>query len=418
MACVSGKRGNGEGSIYPYKNGYAAYAWVTKPDGKRARKYVYGPTRALVHEKWVRLHADASKGPVTTSSPTLAQYLDEWLRTVVTPDLKPKTAETYAMHVRLYIVPALGAKRLDKLTVRDVRAWVNKLLEECQCCVQGKDAKRPKAHKNPRNRQHCCAVGRCCRQVASRRTVQDARAVLRSALTNAMAEERISKNVAGLVKVRSARKVKRRPWSVEEARQFLESARAAHDPLYPAYVLILVLGFRRGEVLGLTWENVNLDAGEITVELQLQRIGRRLVHEETKTEASTAVLPLPQICVTALQLRQKEQAAAKQAAGELWTASDFVFTTRYGTPIEPRNFNRSFADRSARAAVRKIRLHDTRHTCGSLLAALDVHPRVAMQILRHSKIAVTMEIYTHVPSEATRKALRRLGKHLGQQEPR
>jgi integrase len=109
---------------------------------------------------------------------------------------------------------------------------------------------------------------------------------------------------------------------------------------------------------------------------------------------------------------------AKQAAAELWPDSDFVFTTRYGTPFEPRNFNRRFVDRSARAGVRQIRLHDTRHTCGSLFAALDVHPRVAMQILRHSKIAVTMEVYTHVPSEATRRALRKLGKHLGKQDPK
>lgn len=405
---MNAKRSNGEGSIYPYKNGYAAYVWVTKPDGKRARKYVYGKTREEVHGKWIKLHTEAAQGPVATSSPTLGQYLTRWLAEVVDPDLKPKTAETYAMHVRLYIAPSLGPKRLDRLTVRDVRTWVNALLTQCQCCAQGKDAKRDK----PR----CCAASSCCKQLPSRRTVQDARAVLRSALTNAMTEELISKNVAALVKVRSGRKVKRHPWSVEEARQFLEAAQAAGDPMYAAYVLILVLGFRRGEVLGLTWNNVNLDAGEVTVELQLQRIRRQLVHDETKTEASTAVLPLPQICLTALQLRQKERESAKQAAGELWTESDFVFTTRYGTPVEPRNFNRSFAFRSDQAEVRRIRLHDTRHTCGSLLAALDVHPRVAMQILRHSKIAVTMEVYTHVPSEATRKALRKLGKHLGHQD--
>ncbi|WP_435848493.1 site-specific integrase [Streptomyces javensis] len=405
---MSGKRGNGEGSIYPYKSGFAAYAWVTTPDGKKKRKYVYGKTRSDVHDKWIKLHAEAKKGPVATSVPTLEQYLTYWLREVVEPDLKPKTAETYAMHVRLYIAPGLGQKRIDKLTVRDVRTWVNDLLEQCQCCAQGKDARR----EEPR----CCAVGRCCDQVPSRRTVQDSRAVLRSALTNAMTEELISKNVAGLVKVRSARKVKRDPWSVEEARKFLEAASTARDPLYAAYVLILVLGFRRGEVLGLTWQNVNLDAGEVTVQLQLQRIRRRLVHDETKTEASTAILPLPEICITALRVRRKEQEAAEQAAGELWTDLDFVFTTRYGTPIEPRNFNRSFADRTSKAGIRRIRLHDTRHTCGSLLAALDVHPRIAMQILRHSKIAVTMEIYTHVPSEATRKALRRLGKHLGKQD--
>ncbi|MGW0319310.1 tyrosine-type recombinase/integrase [Streptomyces flavidovirens] len=407
---MSGKRGNGEGSIYPYKNGYAAYAWVDTPEGKRKRKYVYGPTRSAVHEKWVKLHAEARKGPVATSSPTLGQHLAYWLKEVVQPDLKPKTAETYAMHVRLYIRPGLGNKRLDKLTVRDVRTWVNALSDQCQCCTQGKDRRRPA------DERRCCAVGQCCEQVPSRRTVQDARAVLRSALTNAMTEELITKNVAGLVKVRSGRKPKREPWSVEEARAFLEAARTAADPLYPAYVLILVLGFRRGEVLGLTWKSVDLDAGVIRVEHQLQRISRQLVHAETKTEASAATLPLPQICVTALKLRRVAQQVAKRAAGELWSDSDFVFTTRYGTPIEPRNFNRAFTARSAKAGVRKIRLHDTRHTCGSLLAALDVHPRTAMQILRHSKIAVTMEVYTHIPSEATRKALRKLGKHLDGQD--
>ncbi len=89
-----------------------------------------------------------------------------------------------------------------------------------------------------------------------------------------------------------------------------------------------------------------------------------------------------------------------------------MFTTRHGTPIEPRNFNRSFDRSSTRAKVTRITVHGTRKTCGSLLADLDVHPRIAMQILRHSKIAVTMEIYTEVPSAATRDALKKLGRWL------
>ncbi|MFD9717588.1 tyrosine recombinase XerC [Streptomyces sp. NPDC059076] len=143
------------------------------------------------------------------------------------------------------------------------------------------------------------------------------------------------------------------------------------------------------------------------------RLGNELINTDTaKTEASEAVLPLPDVCPTALRLRRQVQEAAEKAAGERWTDSDFVFTTRYGTPIEPRNFNREFNRRCERAAVRVIRVHDTRHTCASLLAALDVYPRIAMQILRHSEIAVTMEVYTHVPSAETRKALRKLGKAL------
>src|SRR5213078_1276783 len=99
-------------------------------------------------------------------------------------------------------------------------------------------------------------------------------------------------------------------------------------------------------------------------------------------------------------------------AGTAWHKTDLIFTTRYGTPIEPRNFNRSYDSRIIKAAVRRITVHDARRTCGTLLADLDVHPRVAMQILRHAQFSITMEIYTQVSSQATRDALRRLGESL------
>ncbi len=102
----------------------------------------------------------------------------------------------------------------------------------------------------------------------------------------------------------------------------------------------------------------------------------------------------------------------KQQAGPAWHDTPYVFTTRYGTPIEPRNFNRFWDRRCAAANIRRITVHDARRTCGSLLADLDVHPRVAMQILRHAQFSITMEIYTQVSSEATREALRRLGERL------
>jgi integrase len=98
--------------------------------------------------------------------------------------------------------------------------------------------------------------------------------------------------------------------------------------------------------------------------------------------------------------------------GDGWIETGLVFTTRYGTPIEPRNFTRSFDRCIGKAGVRRITVHGTRKSCGSLLAALDIHPRVAMQILRHSKIAITMEIYTEVVSSATRDALRKLSDTL------
>ena len=122
---------------------------------------------------------------------------------------------------------------------------------------------------------------------------------------------------------------------------------------------------------------------------------------------------MPGICVTALRIREKDQAAAKAAAGASWVQVGLVFTTRAGTPFEPRNLNRRFETRCAKAGVRRITVHDMRHTCATLLAALDVHPRVAMRILRHAQIDVTMNVYTEVSDARTLKALKRLGRQLG-----
>jgi integrase len=400
------KRRNREGSVFPYRNGYAAYAWVTTPDGERKRKWVYGKTHDEVHAKWIKLQTRAKEGPIPTTTPTLTSYLAYWLREVVEPNLAPKTTERYALLTRLYLIPGIGAKRLDRLQVRDIRTWLNRLRSTCQCCAQGKDAARPAG------RRRCCAIDACCHQLLSDRTIKDIRDVLRAALANAVAEELVPRNVAAVVRLPSPRKRHRRWWSVEEARTFLESARHDQDPLYAAYVLVLVLGLRRGEALGLTWPDVDFDAAEVHVRWQLQRAGHQIRHRETKTPGSAAVLPLPDICLTALKLRAERQADDRNRATDAWQDSELVFTSVRGTPYEPRNFNRQFAARCRKAEVRYIRVHDTRRTCASLLVALDVHPRVAMQILRHSQIAVTMEIYSEVPTAKTRNALKRLGRKL------
>jgi integrase len=214
------------------------------------------------------------------------------------------------------------------------------------------------------------------------------------------------------VRLPAVRKPKRRSWNSDEARAFLESARADDDALYAAYVLVLVLGLRRGEVLGLTWNDVDLGAPTLTVGLQLQRVRRRLHHRATKTEGSDSTLPLPPICVTALRLRRARQEASREMAGRAWHPSGLVFTTQLGTAIEPRNFFRSFVARIPKAGVPRISVHDARRTCGSLLADLDVHPRVAMQILRHADFKITMEIYTQVSSRQTVDALKRLSDSL------
>ena len=359
--------------------------------------------------------------------PPVATYLAYWLAEVVQPNLAPLTYATYETLARLYIVPALGAKHLDRLQVREVQTWVNTMAKTCQCCAQGKDAARPP------HRRRCCAIGTCCHDTLSARTVRGTRAVLRSVLSHAMTEELVTKNVAALVRLPALRKRKGSAWSSEEARTFLESARDAGESLYAAYVLVLVLGLRRGEVLGTTWKAVDWGGWDkpctehgrvfceqcrprfdvsIQIERQLQRVRGELLHRQTKTEESDAPLPLPSICIVALRRRFLAQQAAAREAGGAWHDSGLIFTTRYGRPVEPRNFYRSWEARCIRAGVRKITVHDARRTCASLLVDLDVHPRVAMAILRHSDFSITMEVYTQVSSAATREALRRPGDSL------
>jgi Phage integrase, N-terminal SAM-like domain len=217
----------------------AAYVWVDKPDGKRGRKWIYGPTREDVHAKWIRLHGRAKTGPVSTKVPTVAEYVAYWLREVVKPNLAPGSYVTYEVLARRYIVPGLGMRKLDRLKVSDVQTWLNGVRLACQCCVQGKDAGRPPAQ------QRCCAVGACCREVASAASVVHLRRVLRTILNQAIVDEYVTRNVAVHVKLPSVRKRRGHAWSSEEARRFLESARRDRDPMYAAYVLVLCLVFGR-----------------------------------------------------------------------------------------------------------------------------------------------------------------------------
>ncbi len=290
------RRHSGEGSIYPVKDGYRGYVWCINSAGRRYRKYVKAKTYDATRQAWLKLRDEASRGPVSSDVQKLADFLAYWLEEVVAPNLAPKTYEKYEAFSRLHIVPYLGGKRLDKLQVRDIRQWLNKLATTCLCCTQGKDAARLE------EKRRCCAIGKCCHEVLSARSRKDARDTLRAALTCAVEDEIITRNPVTAVKLsgrRESRRRKRQAWTVDDARWFLESAWHAGEALYAAFVLILVLGLRKGEVLGLTWELVDLDAAELYIGEQLQRVGGQLLRREVKTETSEAPLPLPGLCVTA-----------------------------------------------------------------------------------------------------------------------
>jgi integrase len=202
-----------------------------------------------------------------------------------------------------------------------------------------------------------------------------------------------------------------RPWSADEAMAFLRAARS--DQLYPAFVLLLLYGMRRGEVLGLRWQDIDLDVGKLCVRQQLQRIRGSLHTGPVKTRAGSRDLPIPSLAHAALLMRKERQATDSEAFGRAWQDTGLVFSTRSGHPVEPRNLDRSFRRICDHHKIRVIKVHHLRHTTASLLKKLHVPPRDAQMILGHAHISTTMQIYTHVDEEARDDALTGLDKLLG-----
>jgi integrase len=374
---VKGKRrANREGSIWQRHDGrWTGAAYVLTTAGTFKRAYIYGRTRDEAHAKLVRLQESSARGiPLPDHPWKVGEYLDYWLADVAKPAVRPTTYAKYEFIVRLYLRPGLGRHRLDRLSVQLVQSFFNARL------VAGDSVA----------------------------LVHIMRMVLGAALARAMREELLQRNVARLTTLPPATPDRRQPWTAEESRRFLGAARV--DPLYPAFVLLLVYGLRRGEVLGLSWRDVDTGNGVLRIRQQLVRAGGRLRLGPVKTAAGRRELPLIGIVDDVLG-RQAEMRIVGSRSDE-WTAHELVFTTRTGHPVEPRNLARSFSRISARAGLRPIRLHDLRHTTATLLKNLGVPPRDTMEILGHTRIAVTMEIYTSADGTSRRDAIDKLSQLL------
>ncbi|RFU42750.1 site-specific integrase [Actinomadura logoneensis] len=429
----SRKRANGEGTIYQRKDGrYGFSAYVPTTAGTLKRVQGYGRTHEEARKKLTKLLEQADQGiPVSAESWTLAQYLAYWLEHIVRPERKPKTVQGYEGVIRLYLIPELGNKRLGKLAARDVRAFISRVRAQCLCCKHGVDA----ARDVPR----CCALkgGKCCDSLLSTRMVQSIHAVLRNALESAVREEIVPRNVAKLVRVSAPKYRVNRGLTIDQARAVL---RAAEDErLHALYVLALCLGLRRGELLGLRWDDVTwiccracdgeggetdgpdcktcsgqgVEGGSLEVVQTLQRVGGALRFVAPKSEDSERTIPLPLFCAVSLAKHRARQLEERAEAWPDWQEHGLVFPSRVGTPMEPDNLRRSWGRVREAAGLDGVRFHDMRHTCVSLLLHLGVAPDVVREIAGHSDIDVTMTIYAHTSLEEKRAALGKLGDVLG-----
>jgi integrase len=369
------RRSSGEGTIARRADGRwmgRFYAWTTA--GTHKRITVYGRTRQQVIERMREAQERNRQGiPVPDRAWKLADWLDYWLEHVVLPNRRRATYALYEMVVRTNLKPTLGKYPLTRLSAARVQAFLNSEL----------------------------AAGQSIRRVQIMRTV------LSSALTRAMREELVVRNVARLVELPTWERKPITPWTAAEARAFLDAAK--NDPLYPAFVLLLVYGLRRGEVLGLRWRDIDQEDGEIRIRQQIHRARGVLQLGPIKTAAGRRDLPLLPIVADVLAIRAQAQETDRQVLGPAWEARyGLVFTTRTGRPVEPRNLVRSFHRICSAHGLRPIAVHHLRHTTATLLKNLGVPARDAQIILGHSRLAMTLEIYTHEDRQAQQAALERI----------
>ncbi|MET7296591.1 site-specific integrase [Streptomyces griseoloalbus] len=291
---------------------------------------------------------------------------------------------------------SLGKKKLTKLTAKDVRTWLNQLRTVCQCCSRGLDAWRDE----PR----CCALGVCCSKRLSPLTLNYIHSVLKSALEHAVREEEIPRNVARNVRTGTPRPRRFEPLTADEARQLLNTTQGHR--LHALFELALHTGLRKGELLGLRWEDLDLDRGTAAIRRTLQRTNADgLTALPTKTRASERRIALPARCVQSLKRHHEEQQRDRDKAGSEWQHKGYVFTTPQGRAIDPTNLTRTFTTLLRKAGLRRIRFHDLRHSTATLLLEQGVELVVIKELLGHAHIGVTATVYAHVRLRLQRDAI-------------
>ncbi|WP_225080674.1 site-specific integrase [Streptomyces sp. CoT10] len=402
-------RANGDGTVYQRKDSrWEAAGYVLAPGNTRRRVRVYGTTRKEALAKLTEKIAASNRGlPAPSAQGSLAAYLTYWLENVAVHHLRENTHTRYTTCVNRYLIPGLGKKKLTKLTAKDVRTWLNQLRTTCQCCTRGIDARR--------DRPCCCAIGQCCHKLLSPLTLTYIHSVLKSALEHAVREEEIPRNVARNVRTGTPRPRRFEPLTADEARQLLTAAQGHR--LHALFELALHTGLRKGELLGLRWEDLDLDAGTAAIRRTLQRTSTGgLTTLPTKTRASERRIALPTRCLQSLKLHHEQQQREREGAGTTWQHSGHVFTTPQGRPIDPTNLTRTFATLLCKAGLRRVRFHDLRHSTATLLLEQSVELVVIKELLGHAHIGVTATVYAHVRLRLQHQAIDTLGTVLGSPE--
>jgi integrase len=368
------RRGHGEGSIYRRTDG----RWCSVVDlgyinGKRVRKTVYGKTRKEVADKLPALLTAQKQGvALPTSQTKVSEFLTRWLEEAVKPTNAPTTYESYRMMVVNHISPMIGNHRLDKLTRSHVQQMLNA---------------KTSAGLSPR-------------------TVQYIRAVLRTALNDAIKWELLTRNVAALAEPPRQTRDEVKPLTAEQVTALFDAVK--DDRLEALYIVAGTLGLRRGESVGLRWIDIDFNQETISLRKQIQLVEGQPQLVDLKTRRSQRTLPMTEDVKRALRRRLEREHVDRTLAGSRWRGDEWglVFPSTVGTPLNGSNLLLQIRTHYAAAGIpTDFDFKTLRHTAATVLAMKGVHSRIAMAILGHSQIATTMEIYSHAVDSSTRDAV-------------
>ena len=378
------RRGNKEGSIYKRKYGRWT-ASISMED--RKRKSFYGKTRKEVQEKLKTALHEQQQGTLIghPTKQTVAQFLNDWLENSQKQSVRPRTFERYEEIVRIHIAPDLGRHQLLKLSPQHLQAFYAKKV--------GEDL--------------------------SATTVGILHNVLHKALDTAMRWGLVARNVCDLVSPPRAKRFEMKPLSTEEVYLFL---RAAHGHYLEAlFALALATGMRRGELMGLKWQDINMETSTVQIRRILTRVpsklkgeGESYVEAEPKTQKSRRNVVIAAFALDSLKRHRIRQLETKLKAGPLWKEHDYVFCTSVGTHLNP---TRDILDQLKlllkKAGLPDIRFHDLRYSAATLLLSEGVHPKIVQELLGHSNISMTMDVYSHVLPGMQQEAVGKLNDALG-----
>jgi|SRR5579875_672349 integrase len=370
------KRGHGEGSIYRRKDG----RWTAEIslEGRKS-KFLYGKTRKEVQEKLKTALYEQQQGMLVTGpQQKVGQFLSHWLEDVHKQSIRPRTYERYEEIVRLHLVPEIGHHHIQKLSPQNLQAFYKKKLEDG----------------------------------LSATTVISFHNLLHKALETAVRWNLLARNPCDLVSPPRRKHFEIQPLSIQQIRQFLAVTRGHRQEAL--FILALATGMRRGELLGLKWQDIDLERGTLQVRRILTRIpsklpGKGFEEAEPKTDKGRRSIVLPSFAVEALRQHRLRQREAKLKAGPAWRDHDYVFCTPIGTHLNPtRDVLDVLKSFLKQAGLPDIRFHDLRHSSATMLLGMQVHPKIVQEILGHSQIAITMDIYSHILPTMQEEAMNKL----------